>query len=56
MSASPRNGDFGVRLGTSFALAMVVPPELETDVSSSLHKVTVIPESPYEPESERLRA
>jgi len=49
-------------LDASFALAMVLPAlpaegtELEIDVAGTLHRVTAVPESPYDPENERLRA
>lgn len=49
-------------LDASFALAMVPPElpaegtELEMDVLGTLHRVTVVPESRYDPENERLRA
>jgi dimethylglycine dehydrogenase len=45
----------------SFVLAMVPPElaeegtELEMDVLGTLHEVTVVPESPFDPENERLR-
>jgi dimethylglycine dehydrogenase len=51
-----------VRLEASFVLAMVPPEladegrELEMDVLGTLLKVTVVPESPFDPENERLRA
>ena len=49
-------------LDASFALAMVLPAppaegtELEMDALGTLRRVTVVPESPYDPENERLRA
>ena len=56
------SGNYGPRLETSFVLAMV-PPELaaqgtdlEMDVLGTLLKVTVVPDSPFDPENERLRA
>ena len=55
-------GNFGFRLGKSLALAMVRPDladegtELEMDILGTRHRVTVIPESPYDPENEKLRA
>lgn len=55
-------GGYGFRLRKSLALGMVRPDlaevgtELEMDILGTLHKVTVIPESPYDPENEKLRA
>lgn len=49
-------------LDASFALAMVPPElaaegtELVMDALGTLRRVTVVPESPYDPENERLRA
>lgn len=49
-------------LEASFALAMVPPElaaegtELEMDILGMLHRVTVVPESPVDPDNERLRA
>jgi dimethylglycine dehydrogenase len=46
----------------SLALAMVRPElsglgtELSMDILGTRHRVTVIPESPYDPENLRLRA
>ncbi len=61
-SADPHKGDLGVRLEASFVLAMV-PPELaaegtdlKMDVLGTLLKVTVVPENPFDPDNERLRA
>jgi dimethylglycine dehydrogenase len=54
--------NYGFRVGKSLALGMVRPElaevgtELEMDVLGTIHKVTVIPESPYDPENARLRA
>jgi dimethylglycine dehydrogenase len=56
------SGNYGPRLEKSLALAMVKPElaelgtKLEMDVLGSRHEVTVIPESPYDPDNERLRA
>ena len=56
------SGNYGPRLETSFVLAMVPPElaaegtELEMDVLGTLLKVTVVPDSPFDPENERLRA
>ncbi len=55
-------GNYGFRVGKSLALGMVRPEladlgtELEMDILGTLHNVTVIPESPYDPENERLQA
>jgi dimethylglycine dehydrogenase len=55
-------GNYGFRVGKSLALGMVPPAlaevgtGLEMDVLGARHRVTVIPESPYDPENERLRA
>jgi dimethylglycine dehydrogenase len=55
-------GGYGFRLGKSLALGMLRPEfaelgtELEMDILGKLHKVTVIQESPYDPENEKLRA
>ena len=55
-------GNYGWRVGKSLALAMVRPDlaaegtELEMDILGTRHRVTVIGESPYDPENARLRA
>jgi dimethylglycine dehydrogenase len=55
-------GNYGFRLEKSLALAMVRPKfsqlgtELEMDILGTRHPVTVIPESPYDPENLRLRS
>jgi dimethylglycine dehydrogenase len=55
-------GGYGFRTGKSLALAMVRPDlaaegtEFEMDILGTRHKVTVIPESPYDPNNKRLRA
>ena len=55
-------GNYGFRIGTSLALAMVRPDlanvgtELRMTILGTDHKVTVIPESPYDPANERLRS
>jgi dimethylglycine dehydrogenase len=55
-------GNYGFRLGRSLALAMVRPEhaepgtELTMDILGERHDVTVIPESPYDPENERLKS
>ncbi len=56
------SGNYGWRLGKSIALAML-PPELavegaevEIEILGKLHPATVIIESPYDPENEKLRA
>lgn len=56
------SGGYGWRLGKSLALAMVRPDlgdigtELEISILGTPHKATVIPESPFDTENERLRA
>jgi dimethylglycine dehydrogenase len=55
-------GNFGFRVNKSLALGMVRPEfaeagtELEMDILGTRHKVTVIPESPYDPDNAKLRA
>ena len=55
-------GGFGFRLNKSLALGMVRPDlsevgtELEMDILGTLHRVTVIKESPYDSNNEKLRA
>ncbi len=55
-------GNYGFRVETSLALAMVAPElaavgtELRMNILGADHKVTVIEESPYDPKNERLRA
>jgi dimethylglycine dehydrogenase len=54
-------GNYGFRVGSSLALAMVRPEvaaegtELSMDILGTRHKVTVVPESPYDPDNLRLR-
>ena len=54
-------GGYGFRLDRSLAIAMVRPElaavgnELEMDILSRRHRVTIIPESPYDPDNKRLR-
>ena len=54
-------GHFGFRLGKSLALGMVRPEvaaigtNLTMDILGERHRVTIIPESPYDPENQRLR-
>ncbi|MBA5779340.1 GcvT family protein [Stappia sp. F7233] len=56
------SGGYGWRVGKSLALAMVrqdlVEPGAEFDIKilGKLHKATVVPESPFDPENEALRA
>ncbi len=56
------NGGFGWRVNKSLALAMVNPEhaaagtELEIKILDKMFKVTVIPESPYDPDNNTLRA
>jgi dimethylglycine dehydrogenase len=55
-------GNYGFRIEKSLALAMVRPElsepgtALEMDILGSRHLVTVIPESPYDPENLRLKS
>ena len=55
-------GGYGFRVEKSLALAMVQPARaelgtrLEMDILGARHEVTVIPESPYDPANEKLRA
>ena len=55
-------GNYGFRVEKSLALAMVKPEfaevgsELEMDILGTSHKVTVIEESPYDPDNLKLRA
>jgi dimethylglycine dehydrogenase len=54
-------GNYGFRVKKSLALAMVRPEHaesgtrLEMDILGTRHPLTVIPESPYDPENQRLR-
>jgi dimethylglycine dehydrogenase len=56
------SGGYGWRVGKSLALAMVQPEfgeigmELEIVILGNRHRATIIPESPYDPVNERLRA
>ncbi|MDC0043288.1 FAD-dependent oxidoreductase [Candidatus Pelagibacter sp.] len=55
-------GDFGFRLGKSIALGMVKPDiattgqKLKIDILGKMYDVTVLDESPYDPENNLLRA
>ena len=55
-------GSYGWRLAKSLALGFVAPEhatpgtELEIDVLGTMHKATIIEESPYDPENQKLRA
>ena len=55
------SGNYGFRIGRSLALAMLQPEyaavgtELTMTVLDRRHRVTVIPESPYDPGNRRLR-
>ena len=55
-------GDFGFRLNKSLALGMVKPElakvgqDLEIDILGKIHKVSIIEDSPYDPENKLLRA
>ena len=54
-------GNYGFRVEKSLALAMVKPElaeigtEVEMDILGTKHRACVIPESPYDPENEKLR-
>ncbi len=56
------NGGFAWRLNKSIALAMVKPEhaatgtELEINILGKNYKAVIVPESPFDPENERLRA
>jgi len=56
------SGGYGWRLGKSLALAMVPPAlagegsEVEIEILGKRHRATVICESPFDPDNERLRA
>ncbi|HSM39630.1 MAG TPA: aminomethyltransferase family protein, partial [Afifellaceae bacterium] len=56
------SGGYGWRLGKSLALAMVPPElsaigsEMEIAILGKRHRMTVIAESPFDPDNERLRA
>ena len=56
------SGGYGFRLGKSLALAMVRPDlaavstELMIDILDQRLRVTVLQESPYDPDNQRLRA
>ena len=55
-------GGYGFRVGKSLALAMIRPDlaavgtELEMDILGTMYKVTVIEESPYDPDNQHLRS
>ena len=56
------SGNYGWRVGKSLALAMVRPDlategtEVEIEILGERRRATVIPESPFDPKNERLRA
>ncbi len=56
------SGGYGWRLGKSLALAMIRPDlaavgtELEIEILGNRYAAKVIPESPYDPDNEKLRA
>jgi dimethylglycine dehydrogenase len=56
------SGGFGWRVGKSLALAMVPPAlakvgtEFEVAILGKRHRATIIPDSPFDPKNERLRA
>ena len=55
-------GNYGFRVNKSLALAMVNPAQsevgtkLQIDILGNMHDVTVIPESPYDPKNDKIRA
>ena len=55
-------GDFGFRLNKSIALGMIKPDlanvgqDLKIDILGKMHKVSIIEDSPYDPENKLLRA
>ena len=55
-------GDFSFRLNKSLALCMVktdiakVGQKLEIDILGKMYKVSIIEDSPYDPENKLLRA
>tara|TARA_Y100000294_G_C8516761_1_gene321187 strand:- start:681 stop:1241 length:561 start_codon:yes stop_codon:yes gene_type:complete len=55
-------GGYGWRVGKSLALGMVPPDlahvgsEFEIAILGEMYRATVIPESPYDPDNERLKA
>jgi dimethylglycine dehydrogenase len=55
-------GNYGFRIGKSLALGMVRPElaavgtELRMNILGTDHEVTIIPESPYDPKNQKLRA
>ncbi|MEM6496136.1 MAG: FAD-dependent oxidoreductase [Pseudomonadota bacterium] len=56
------SGNYGFRVEKSLAIAMVEPElafsgtDLEIDILGKIHPATIIDESPFDPENERLRA
>ena len=56
------SGNYGFRLGKSLALAMVEPDlaapgtAFEMDILGKRHGATIVSESPFDPDNERLRA
>lgn len=56
------SGGYGFRLDKSLALAMVAPEHaaegtaLTIDILGKTYDATILPESPFDPENERLRA
>jgi dimethylglycine dehydrogenase len=56
------SGGYGWRIGKSLALGMVTPgldaigTQLEVEILGKRYPATVIIESPYDPENEKLRA
>ena len=62
LAESATSGGYGFRLGKSLALAMVRPDlatvgtELMIDVLDQRLRATILEESPYDPDNQRLRA
>ncbi|MGI9400245.1 MAG: GcvT family protein, partial [Rhizobiaceae bacterium] len=54
------HGSYGWRVGKSLALAMIKPEfedkELEIVILGERYRVSILPESPFDPKNERLRA
>jgi dimethylglycine dehydrogenase len=56
------SGNYGPRMDKSYALAVVNPAytaigtEFDMNILGDMFKVSVVPESPYDPENEKLRA
>ena len=56
------SGGYGWRVGKSLALAMVLPPlatagsEFEIAILGTMHRATLIADSPFDPENTALRS